>query len=112
MGCSFNFRKGKAIIFDRRRKEYWEGALKKLKERFLYFPSLREIERLWRGESINGFRVVSRDKQGRARVIEFEKESTFIRILRINHGASIDFPSNYRKVSSVRICSRLVPAQK
>lgn len=112
MGCSLNFRKGKAVIFDRRRKEYWKGELKELKERFYYFPSLEEIERLWRGESINGFKVVSQDKQGRARIIEVEKESTVIRILRINHGASIDFPSNYRKVSSVRICSRLVPAQK
>ncbi|GEM_PF-2269331 len=110
MGCSFNFRKGNVFVFDRRRREVWKGKFDEVKSRFPYLPTLNEMETLWKGKSLRGFKVIDRDKQGRARVIEVD-DSTIIRILKVRHGATLDFPSDYRRVSLERICSRLVPAQ-
>ena len=109
-GCSFNIKGEKVFIFDRRRKECWSGDLSSLRKKFPYIPSLEEMGKIWKGEGTSQFRIISRDKRGRVKVME-TRDGTLIRILNIRKGAVLEFPHGYMKTRLERICSRLVHTQ-
>jgi len=111
MGCSFNLKGKKVYIFDTRRKEYWGGNFKEISEKFPSLPSVKDMEKIWRGESIDGYKILSLDGRGRLKTMEFQ-DGTLIRILKIGKGASLNFPEGYKKVRMERICSRLSPTQR
>ncbi len=111
MGCSFNLKGEKVYIFDIRGKEYWEGSFKEVSEKFPSLPSIRDMGKIWRGESIDGYKILSLDEKGRLKTMEFQ-DGTLIRILKIGKGASLNFHEGYKKVRMGRICSRLSLMQR
>ncbi len=100
-GCSFLMTRERVEIFDRRRREKWEGSWARVKEKFPMLPSLKDMEEIWRGRG-----VIARTEKGYPKIFLFQGWT--VQLLKIKRGANPGENPDYPKVRLERICSRFV----
>ncbi len=95
----------RVVIYDRRKREKWEGTWEKLHSRFPELPSLREMTEVWKGKG-----VVARDRRGIPEI--FVLRGWTVQLIKVKRGAGSSATPDYKKVRLRGICSRFAHQQR